>query len=66
MEKVLTFPSCILFSVVAPLDLEELDGFTPRDTILLIQDFDWMLDSGYDKPALSAVTLGNTTCMGAF
>jgi hypothetical protein len=43
-KQVLTFPSCFFFSVVAPLDLEELDGFTPRDTMLLIQDFDWMIE----------------------
>jgi hypothetical protein len=29
--------------VVAQLYLEELDHFTPRDMILLIQDFDWVL-----------------------
>jgi hypothetical protein len=40
MKKVLTFPSRFLFRVVAPLYLEELDCFTPRDTILLIQDLD--------------------------
>jgi hypothetical protein len=39
MKKVLFLPSCFFFSVVAPLYLEELDGFTP-DTILMIQDFD--------------------------
>jgi hypothetical protein len=43
MKKVLAFPSFFFFGVVAPLDLEELDCFTPRDTILLIQDFDWVL-----------------------
>jgi hypothetical protein len=37
IEKVASF-----FDVVAILDLEELDGFTPRDSILLIQDFDWV------------------------
>jgi hypothetical protein len=42
-KKVLTFLSRFFFSVVAPLDLEELDGVTPCDMILLIQDFDWML-----------------------
>jgi hypothetical protein len=42
-KKVLAFPSCFFSSVVAPLYLEELDGFTPCDMILLIQDFDWML-----------------------
>jgi hypothetical protein len=34
MKKVLDFPS-YFFSVVASLDLEELDYFTPRDMILL-------------------------------
>jgi hypothetical protein len=29
--------------VVSPLYLEELDYFMPRDTILLIEDFDWVL-----------------------
>jgi hypothetical protein len=41
MKKVLAFPSYFFCSVVAQLDLEELDGFTPCETILLIQDFDW-------------------------
>jgi hypothetical protein len=43
MKKVLAFPSCFLFSIVAPLYLEELDYFPLCDTILLIQDFDWVL-----------------------
>jgi hypothetical protein len=60
-KKVLAFSSCFFFSVVAPLYLEELDYFTPRDTILLIQDFDWVL-----KSASSGVTSGNTTSTGAF
>jgi hypothetical protein len=42
-KKVLTFPSCFFFGVVAPLDLEEHDGFTPHDMILLIQDFEGVL-----------------------
>jgi hypothetical protein len=42
-KKVLAFPYCFFFSVVAPFYLEELDCFTPHDTILLIQDFDWVL-----------------------
>jgi hypothetical protein len=42
-KKVLTFLSCFFFSVVAPMYLEELDCFMPCDTILLIQDFDWVL-----------------------
>jgi hypothetical protein len=42
-KKVLPFPSCFFFRVVAPLYLEELDYFTSRDTILLIQDLDWVL-----------------------
>jgi hypothetical protein len=29
--------------MVAPLYLEELYCFTPRDTILLMQDIDWVL-----------------------
>jgi hypothetical protein len=43
MKEVLAFPSCFFFKVVAPLYLEELDYFTPHDTILLIQDLDWVL-----------------------
>jgi hypothetical protein len=42
-KKVLTFPSHFFFRVVAPLYLEELDCFTPRGTILLIKDLDWVL-----------------------
>jgi hypothetical protein len=37
-EEALAFPSCFSFRVVAPLHLEEPDCFTPRDTMLLIQD----------------------------
>jgi hypothetical protein len=40
MKKVLTFPGCFFLSVVAPLYLEKLDLFLPRDTIDLIQDLD--------------------------
>jgi hypothetical protein len=43
MEEVFTFPCCFFFRVVAPSYLEELDCFTPRDTILLIQDLDRVL-----------------------
>jgi hypothetical protein len=43
MEEVLAFPSCFFFRVIAPLYLEELNYFMPRDTILLIQDLDWVL-----------------------
>jgi hypothetical protein len=43
MKKVLAFPCCFFLNVVAPLYLEELDHFTPRDTILQIQDFDGVL-----------------------
>jgi hypothetical protein len=42
-KKVLAFSSCFFFSVVPPLYLEKIDCFTPRDTILVIQDLDWML-----------------------
>jgi hypothetical protein len=41
-EKVLAFLSCFFFRVIAPLYLEEPDCFMPHDTILLIQDLDWM------------------------
>jgi hypothetical protein len=43
MKKVLAFPSCFFFRVVAPLYIEELNCFTPCDMILLIKDFDWLL-----------------------
>jgi hypothetical protein len=42
-DEALTFPSCFFFRVVAPLYLEELECFTPPDTILLIQDLDRVL-----------------------
>jgi hypothetical protein len=42
-EEVFAFPCCFFFRVVAPLYLEELDCFSPSDTILLIQDFDRVL-----------------------
>jgi hypothetical protein len=43
MKEVLTFPCRFFLSVVAPLYLQELDHFTPRDMILLIQDLDAVL-----------------------
>jgi hypothetical protein len=43
MEGVFAFSSCFFFRVVAPSYLEELDCFTHRDTILLIQDLDRVL-----------------------
>jgi hypothetical protein len=43
-KDVLAFPCCLFFRVIAPFYLEELDCFTPRDTILLIQDLDWVLE----------------------
>jgi hypothetical protein len=42
MKEVIAFPSCFFFRVIAPLYHEELDCFTPRDTIFLIQDLDWV------------------------
>jgi hypothetical protein len=42
-KEVLAFSSCFFFRVFAPLYLEELDCFQPRDMILLIQDLDWEL-----------------------
>jgi hypothetical protein len=42
-EEVFPFPCCFFFRVVAPLYPEELDCFTPRDTILLIEDLDQVL-----------------------
>jgi hypothetical protein len=43
MKEVLTFQICFFLRVIAPLYLEELDCFMPRDIILLIQDLDWLL-----------------------
>jgi hypothetical protein len=43
MKEVLAFPICFFLGVVAPLYLEELDRFTPRYMILLIQDLDGVL-----------------------
>jgi hypothetical protein len=43
MKEILAFLHCFFLSVVAPLYLEELDHFTPRDTIILIQDLDGVL-----------------------
>jgi hypothetical protein len=37
------FLKLLLLQSVAPLYLEELDCFQPRDMILLIQDLDWVL-----------------------
>jgi hypothetical protein len=43
MKEVLTFPHCFFFSMIAPLNVEELDNLAPCDTILLIQDLDGVL-----------------------
>jgi hypothetical protein len=43
-KKILAFPCRFFFRVIAPLYLEELDCLTPGDTILLIQDLDWVLE----------------------
>jgi hypothetical protein len=43
MKEVLAFLSRFFLRVIAPLYLEEVYCFTPRDTILLIQDLDWVL-----------------------
>jgi hypothetical protein len=43
MKEVVAFPCCLFFRVFAPLYLEELDCFTLRDMILLIQNLDWVL-----------------------
>jgi hypothetical protein len=43
MEEVFIFPSCFFFRLVAPLYIEELDCFTPRNMIRLIQDLDLVL-----------------------
>jgi hypothetical protein len=50
MEEVLTFPSCFFFRLVAPLYHEELDCFTPRDTIISIKDNDWVLRGMTSQP----------------
>jgi hypothetical protein len=42
-EEVFAFLGCFFFRVVAPLYLEELDYFSPRDMILLIHDLDRVL-----------------------
>jgi hypothetical protein len=42
-KEILAFPRCFSLRVIAPLYLEELDCFTPRDTILLIQNLDCVL-----------------------
>jgi hypothetical protein len=41
-EKVLTFPCCFFYRVVAPLDLVELDRLASCDTTLLVQDLNRM------------------------
>jgi hypothetical protein len=43
MKKIPAFPHCFSLRVIAPLYLEELDYFTLRDMILLIQNLDWVL-----------------------
>jgi hypothetical protein len=35
-EEIFTLPSCFFFSMIALVNLEELDGLMPCDTILLI------------------------------
>jgi hypothetical protein len=42
-NEVLTFPSGFFFRMVVPLQLIELDGLVPCDTVLLIQYLDRML-----------------------
>jgi hypothetical protein len=43
IEEVFAFLGCFFFRVVAPLYLEELECFSPCDTILLIQDLNRVL-----------------------
>jgi hypothetical protein len=43
MEEIFTFPHCFFFSMVAPLDFEELGHLAAHGSILLIHDFDRML-----------------------
>jgi hypothetical protein len=45
-EKVFTLPRGLFFGMIAPLYLEELNHLAPHDTVLLIQDLDWMLRIG--------------------
>jgi hypothetical protein len=67
MKKFLAFPCCFFFGVVAPLDLEELEGFMPRDMILLIQDFDWVLRVRQDSLKLCHFRQHNIHgCLQAF
>jgi hypothetical protein len=43
MEKILTFPCCFFYRVLAPLDIVELDRLAPCDMTLLVQDIDRVL-----------------------
>jgi hypothetical protein len=43
MKEVLALAHCFFVTMIAPLNLEELDHLVNRDTILLIQDLDGVL-----------------------
>jgi hypothetical protein len=42
MEEILAFPCYLFYSMVAPLDLKELDHLVPCDMTILVQDLDQM------------------------
>jgi hypothetical protein len=42
-KEVLALAHCFFVTMIAPLNLEELDHLVNRDTILLIQDLDGVL-----------------------
>jgi hypothetical protein len=42
-KQVIAFPHYFFFSMIAPLNLEELDHLAHRDTLLLIQYLDGVL-----------------------
>ena len=45
-KVVFTFPGCFCFSVVAPLDLEVLDGAASSASLILVQNTDGPLTVG--------------------
>jgi hypothetical protein len=59
MEKILTFPCCFFYRVLAPLDIVELDRLAPCDMTLLVQDIDRVL--GICQVCFKWCPSGNTT-----
>jgi hypothetical protein len=43
MKKLLGLPCSLLLEMAAPLNFEELNHSTPRDSVLLIQNLHWIL-----------------------